>query len=152
VSDPISFDSQSPRYGLPLLFSGQSQKEFYVNEAHTIVDSLLHMAIEGSSAAPPASPTDGTNWLVATAATGDWVGQDGKLACRQAGAWIFVTAKDGLSVLNRTNGQILRFFGSWKSASAVAGPSGGTTIDSEARAAINQIVLALRAAGVLTAS
>jgi len=42
MTDPITFDSTSPRFGLPLLFSGQVQKEVYLNEALSRLDGLTH--------------------------------------------------------------------------------------------------------------
>lgn len=152
MSDPISFDAASPRYGLPLLFSGQSQKEVYVNEAYAITDALLHCAVEGIATTPPGSPVDGTNWLIGASPTGEWAGKANTLACRQAGGWVYVTPIDGLAVLNRATGQILRYFGGWQSADAISAPSGGTTVDTQARSAIDQIIAALRASGILTAS
>lgn len=149
MPDPLSFTSASPRFSLPFLFAGQAQKEFTVNEAHALTDALMHCAIEGEAATPPASPADGQNWLVAPSANGDWAGQTGKLACRQAGNWLFVTPRDGMLVLNRTTGQQMRHLGGWQVAAAPASPAGGTTIDAEARSAIVALIGALRTAGVL---
>ena len=148
MSDPIVYDSASPRFGLPFLFAGQAQKEAFVNEAHALTDALLHCAIEGEAAAPPASPTDGTSWLVGASPTGDWTGQAGKIACRQAGNWIFVPPRDGMRLLDRSNGQERRYNGGWAAPSAPADPTGGTTIDAEARTAIAALIAALRTAGV----
>ena len=85
MTDPISFTPATPRFALPLLFAGQSQKEFYVNEAHALTDALLHAACEGETADPPPAPIEGEAWLVASGAAGEWAGQDGKLASRQSG-------------------------------------------------------------------
>lgn len=150
--NPIAFASTSPRLKFPLLFAGQSQKEVFVNEALSIADALVHCAIEGSAITPPASPVEGTNWLISPGATGDWAGMDGKIACRQAGNWIFVNATDGMSLLNRANGQIMRYSGSWRAPALVVSPSGGTTVDSQARTAIAALIAALQTAGILPAS
>ena len=151
MSDPLAFTSTSARFGLPFLFSGQAQKEAFVNEAHAITDALLHCAIECEASIPPTAPTDGTCWLVAAAPTGDWQGQAGKIACRQAGNWLFVPPRDGLRVLNRQSGQEIRFAGTWLSAARPADPGGGTTIDAEARSAIVNLINALATAGILPA-
>ena len=126
MSDPFLFDTTCPRFGLPLLFAGQAQKEAFVNEAHSLADALMHCAIEGIAAAPPVTPADGENWLVATG--------------------------DGLRVLNRATGQDLRFRASWQTPAAPIAPTGGTTIDTQARAAIVELIAALRQAGVLPES
>ena len=148
MSDPFLFDSTSPRYGLPLLFAGQSQKEVFVNEAHALTDSLLHCAIEGEASAPPPAPIEGEAWLVGAAPGGDWTGQAGRLACRQGGNWLFVTPRDGLRLLDRSTGQERRFFGSWRFPAAPLEPIGGSTVDAEARAVIVQLIAALKDAGV----
>ena len=152
MSQPITFDASSPRFALPLLFAGQAQKEVFVNEAHALTDALLHCSIEGTVSDPPASPADGENWLVGTAATEEWAGQDGSLACRQGGSWLFVAARDGMQLFDRSTGQTLLYNGGWNAPVAPASPSGGTTVDSEARAAIDAVIVALRAAGILPAS
>jgi hypothetical protein len=149
MSDPLTFDSTTPRFLLPLLFSGQAQKEFTVNEALVLTDALLHCAVEGEADDPPAIPADGTAWLVGTAPTGEWAGQAGRIACRQLGNWLFVTPRDGLKVLDRSNDQEVRFSGTWRSPGAPAAPTGGATVDSEARDALADLIAALIEAGVL---
>lgn len=148
MSDPYLFDIASPRFGLPLLFAGQAQKEVFVNEAHTIVDALLHCAIEGEADAPPPTPADGEGWLVGLSATGDWEGHGGTIAFRQAGNWLFVPPRDGMRLLDRSTGQERRFLGEWKIPSAAAEPTGGTIVDAQARVAISQLIAALRVAGI----
>jgi hypothetical protein len=152
MSDPVTFTSVTPRHALPLLFAGQAQKELTVNEAHALADALLHPAIEGEAANPPATPEEGECWLVGTGATGDWAGEDGNLACREAGNWLFVTPRDGITVLDRSSGQQIRFLGGWQRAEAPAKPTGGLLADAQARAAITELIEALRVAGVFASA
>lgn len=151
MTDPLAFASATPRYGLPLLFSGQAGKEFYVNEAHAIADALIHCAVEDVAEAPPATPGEGECWLVGAVPTGAWAGQAGKLACRQLDNWLFVTPRDGLAVLNRATGQTLRYKAGWAAPAAPAAPVGGAVIDSQARAALAGLVSALTEAGIFAA-
>ncbi len=129
--------------------AGQSQKEFFVNEAHSLADMLLHPVIEGEANDPPATPTDGECWLVGSTPTGDWVSQAGDIACNQGGTWVFVTPQDGLVLFDKTSGQSRRYLGGWISATGVTDPTGGTIVDAEARTAITELVAALVAAGIL---
>ena len=47
----------TPRWGLPLLFAGQAQKEIFHNEALMLVDALLHGRVESADlGAPPTDP------------------------------------------------------------------------------------------------
>ena len=148
MTDPFLFDSTSPRFGLPLLFAGQAQKEAFVNEAHALIDALVHCAIEGEASVPPSSPVDGENWLIGASATGDWSGHSGELACRQAGNWLFVNPRDGMRLLDRSTGQERRYLGEWRIAEEALEPTGGSIVDAEARAAILQIIAALKVAGI----
>lgn len=152
MSDPIAFTSASPRFGLPLLFSGQAQKELFVNEAHALTDALLHPAIEGEADDPPAAPIEGESWLVGGSPTGAWTDHAGDLACYQTGGWVFAVPRDGLRVLDRATGQDIRYRGGWQRPARPAEPAGGSTVDSEARAAIASLINALVAAGALADS
>ena len=152
MSDPIVFASATPRLGLPLLFAGQAQKEFFVNEAHALLDALLHAAIEGESDAPPAMPEEGECWLVGAAPTGEWTDQAGRLATFQGGGWLFIQPRDGLRLLERSTGQAIHYRDGWQRPATPAAPSGGATIDSEARAAIAELVDILVASAILPQS
>ncbi|MFC0589986.1 DUF2793 domain-containing protein [Novosphingobium aquiterrae] len=130
--------------------SGQAQKELFVNEAVSRLDALVHLAIEGERPDPPATPVDGQAWLIGAGATGDWSGRSGQIAARQGGSWQFFVGCDGMRALNRTTGQDLRYRNGWTSVPKPSSPSGGTTVDAEARAAVVQILAALSAAGITT--
>lgn len=149
MSDPLTFENSSPRFSLPFLYVGQAQKEFYVNEAMALTDAIMHCAIEGTSANPPATPVNGQAWHIASNATGDWSGKSGQIASWQSGAWTYITPRDGMRIFNRATGQSWLYFSEWKAPQEVALPSGGGNVDSEARATLNQLVAALKLAGIL---
>jgi hypothetical protein len=148
MSDPL-FQDRTPRLALPLLFAGQSQRESFVNEALARLDALVHCAIEAQLSAPPAAPEDGKCWLVGPNASGAWTGQDGTIACLQQGQWLFQQPGDGLRLLNKATGQHLHHLGTWRAAARPVLPTGGSTIDNQARAVIAALVDALVTAGIL---
>jgi hypothetical protein len=129
--------------------AGQAQKEFYVNEAHALLDGLLHPAIQGEANETPATPGDGDTWLVGEQPVGDWQGHAGELALRQSDNRLFASPNPGMRIFDQSTGQDRRFDGSWTSADPVAEPDGGTSVDTEARAAIAQLIAALVSAGIL---
>lgn len=149
MPDPVTFTSASARYLIPYLFSGQTQKELFVNEAHALVDTLLHPAIAGTADAPPATPADGECWLVGEAPTGPWADHAGALAAFQAGAWTYTAPRDGLSALEIPTGQRIVYRGGWQRPETPVAPTGGATVDAEARAAIAALVEALIVGGIL---
>ena len=153
MPDPISFTSLSPRLALPLIFAGQTQKEFTVNEALARIDALLHPAIEGESGTPPLSPGEGECWLVGGSPDGAWTGHAGEFACFSLGTWLLAEPCDGMQVMNRATGQFrLRRYCGWASAGTPAAPSGGATVDAEARGAIAGLIAALSDSGILPAA
>lgn len=151
MTDPLSFSSTSPRFALPLLFAGQSQKEVTVNEALLTADVLLHPAIEAVVTTPPAAPASGQCWLVGASAIGAFAGKSGQIASWSEGGWRFVAPRQGMRAYDIA-ATAYRYFagGNWQLAVAPAAPSGGTVIDNEARTAIGNLIATLRAAGVLS--
>jgi hypothetical protein len=149
MTDALVFSASSPRLGLPLLYAGQAQKEAFVNEANARLDASVHCAIEGSAATPPAAPVEGSSWLVTAPASGDWAGQEGSIAARQSGNWLFLLPFDGLQLFNRATQQFAHYAGGWKVAPGVPLPQDGTVIDQEARSTLANLVAALQTAGIL---
>jgi len=128
--------------------TGQAQKEFFVNEALSRIDALLHPAIAGTANVPPATPLAGECWLVGAAPSGAWAGYAGAIACFTAGSWLFTAPRDGMRVLDLPSGQVLFHRGGWQAVSAPASPTGGGVVDTQARAAIAALIAALSDAGV----
>ena len=160
----------SSRFGLPFIMPGQAQKEAYHNEALALVDAALHACVvEGPTDVVPADPAVGECWIVAPDAAGAWSGQAGRLASWTAGGWRFIGPVPGMAVWNVDAGYAMRWTGeAWSSGEwpvsaltiggqqvvgerleTVASPSGGTTIDAEARAAIDAVIVALRTHGLI---
>lgn len=162
--------TNSDRFALPLLQAGQAQKELTHNEALVLIDTLLHAQVESMTAStPPGGAVAGQCWVVAPAATGIWSGHDGQLACLTSGGWRFVIPRNGTRVLCTADGRgythdgtvwladAVRPDGVYISGSrvvaarqaAIADPTGGSVADAQSRAAIGQILLAMRTHGLI---
>lgn len=150
MTDPISFSSTSPRHALPMLFAGQSQKEVTVNEAVVAIDALLHPAIEAVVTSPPTAPANGQCWLVGTAATGVFAGQTDRIAAWSEGGWRFFVPREGMRAYDISSATYRVYAGgNWLVPATPTAPTGGSVIDSQARAAISAILTSLRAARLL---
>lgn len=152
MTEPITFTSQSPNFELPLLFAGQAQKEFFYNEAQLIIDALLHLSVEGTISTPPTEVEDGECWIVGTNAQSDWAGREQAVAVRHAGGWKFISPKDGMIAFDRSRGQRLHYDASWQGETPPDLPTGGSTIDHEARASIESLIASLQNIGLFAAS
>lgn len=145
---------RTPRLGAPYIRAAQAQKEVTHNGALNILDALVQTAVEDRDlAAPPLYPEAGSLWIVAAGAGGDWTGRDGEIAQWIGGAWIFHAPREGYQVWLKDEGVAARFDGAdWVAetpAAAIADPTGGTTVDAEARAALNALLAACRARGII---
>ena len=144
LSENMPFSNHTPRFGLPYLFAGQSQREFYVNETLARLDLLLHPVVEGTFVQPPEEATAGDVFLVDRDATGDWAGRDDSLAGWDGQQWTYAFPVEGLIVFDRTGGMKRSYRNGWSQPAPVTIPTGGETIDVEARLAIAELTEALR--------
>ena len=161
---------QTARFQIPLLAPGQAQKEFYHNEALEMIAALLCPVVEdGARAEPPTNPDIGACYLIASGASGAWLGKDGTIAFFTAGGWRFIAPIDGLSLRMRESGEALQWrAGGWEAGisrvqqvqidgqtvirgrqPAISEPAGGTVIDSESRAVLAAVLDALRTHGLI---
>ena len=148
MTTPNSFTSTTPRHALPFLFPGQAQREFFVNESLARIDMLLHPSVKGEAATPPADPAEGDCYVVASAAEGDWAGRDHQLAGWTGGGWSFAEPREGMVVRDESAASSLIYAGAWIRPAPPSEPSGGSTVDAEARAAIGEVVAILRQYGL----
>jgi hypothetical protein len=157
------------RLALPFILPGQAQKELYHNEALARIDLALHAYVEGELSSPPSNPDEGHCWLVGSAASGAWSGREKMIAGWTSGGWRFLAPVPGMSVLEKSSGSRLQWLGAWWSSGEVAGtefvvggkkvvgarqpavpsPSGGTTIDEQARAALAALTAAIKSHGLI---
>lgn len=149
MTQPIALSGNTPRLDLPFLFPGQAQKEFTVNEALARIDALLHPVVAGEADAVPQNPRAGECWVVGESATGLFSEHGGKLAYFDGSQWTFIDPVPGMVVFDRSTSLLRGFSDGWSSPAMVAAPSGGTTVDTEAREAIVAIMQALEGLSML---
>ncbi|WP_421704857.1 DUF2793 domain-containing protein [Aliiroseovarius sp.] len=86
----------SAKLSLPYLQASQAQKHVTHNEALRILDSVVQLSvIAADQTDPPATPADGDRYLLPAGATGDWAGEDGKIAVWNDAAWSFLAPNSG---------------------------------------------------------
>jgi hypothetical protein len=160
----------TPRLGLALLSAGQAQKEFFHNEALHALDLLVAAAVEEPPrASPPTSPALGATYIVATSPSGAWAGYRNNVAGFTSGGWRYLPPFDGMSAYLKSDGSFAVYRGgTWElglvrgsafvvdgqqivghRAAVIGDPIGGSTIDTQARAAIVQLLGALRQHGLI---
>lgn len=152
MATPIAFPSTTEHYSLPLLFSGQAQKEISLNQSITLIDSLLLKSVEESISTPPVDAREGSVFRITATATGDWQGYEDALAIRIGSNWHFTSPSEGLAIFDKSAGVLLHFNSSWKQAQEPTAAVGGDVIDVEARQMISELVYELRQIGLLQAS
>lgn len=163
-------DDDTARLALPLLASGQAQKDVWHNEALALLDIAVQAAVEEVGRdTPPAVPARGQCWIVGTAPAGAWADHAAAIAGWTGGGWRFVAARPGLRAWDAGSGQEVVHDGTrWvrgvvraarllvdgqqvigARGAAVPAPSGGAIIDSEARTCLAGLLNILRDHGLI---
>ncbi|WP_341789745.1 DUF2793 domain-containing protein [Rickettsia endosymbiont of Polydrusus tereticollis] len=80
------------RLKLPLIHSGQAQKEITHNEALNMLDVLVNSVIhEVYITSPPDSPRSGQLYIIGQNATEEFANHPNKIAQRLDNSWRFIT-------------------------------------------------------------
>ena len=88
--------SDTTQLKLPLLQASQAQKHVTVNEALSIIDSVVQLGVlDASLSAPPALPQEGDRYIVAASPTGTWSGKAKTVAVWALGTWAFLEPSEG---------------------------------------------------------
>lgn len=135
-----------------------------------LADVLIHAsALSATLSEPPVSPLSGECWIVGDTPSGAWAGQSGALACWSEGGWRFIAPMAGMRVRVEDEGlDYLHDGEGWSKGAlrpdglyisdvrivgarepAISPPSGGTVLDSEARAAILAILNVMENHGLI---
>jgi hypothetical protein len=162
--------NRTPGLNLPYITPGQVQKDLRYNDALQSIDVLLTPAVETVPMnEPPANAAAGQCYIVGPEPSGVWQGKSNTLASYAESGWRFVNCPSGTSVFIRSEGVFATFAGGiWElgairgsqllidgqkvvgaRGAAIADPTGGSTIDAEARGALDQILAALRGHGLI---
>ena len=144
---PIDFAAGTTRFGIPYLFPAQAQKEFFVNAANSLLDVLLHANVLGIADLPPSDPAESEGWIVGSSPEDIWTGRENTLAFWIEGGWRHVSPVPGMRVFDHSTGRSVYFDGAWFTTEAPDAPTGGATIDEEARTTISEIIEILRSNG-----
>lgn len=162
--------SATPRLGLPFLSVAQAQKEAFHNEALQTLDVLVGASVkEPPRASSPTSPALGDCYIVAASASGSWAGKQQCVAAYSSGGWRFASPVEGLRAYVQSSDLWAEYrAGNWEigvvrcsnvtingqqvvgsRGSPIGSPSGGSTVDTQARAAIDLILTAMRQHGLI---
>lgn len=88
--------TDTPRLSLPLLAAGQAQKHVTHNDALIRLDGLIHLTVDSRTlAAPPASPTALSAYIVPAGGSGAFAGRTDQIALFEDGGWTFLVPRAG---------------------------------------------------------
>ena len=98
----------TPILGLTEVANAQSQPHVPINVAIRALEIFSQIVVTSILDTPPGSPSDGDAYIVDDGASGDWAGQDGKIAYYSSG-WLFLTPRLGWKAFNLDDGAEWRY-------------------------------------------
>lgn len=101
----------TPNLALPYILPSQAMKHVTHNEALQILDAATNSLIAGAFASPPATPVEGSLYIVASGASGPWSGKEGRIAFFVDGGWIFLQPRAGWRAFFAADGKTRIFDG-----------------------------------------
>jgi hypothetical protein len=115
--------TDTPHLGLPLIAASQSQKHVTHNQAIVVLDAIVMLSVVDSThTAPPASPSEGDRYKVASGATGAWAAWDLNIALYTSGQWVKLVPKKGWLCFDEATGALTVWTGSsWTDLAAAGG-------------------------------
>jgi hypothetical protein len=118
---------QSPSLGFELLTSNQDSKHVTVNASALILEAVSIGVVVDQLNTPPGAPTSGQLYVVGTAGTGAFLGQNNKLALYDSTTWYFYSPKTNQTLYNTALASYVRFNGSAWASVSLGGSSSPTT-------------------------
>jgi hypothetical protein len=119
--------TDTPNLALPYILAAQAQKHVTHNEALRALDCLVQLCVVSRSLTePPASPDEGSRYIVGSGGSDAWAGQDGNVAAFQDGAWAFYSPRDGWLAWVMSEGALIVYEdGAWSALPGSGGEGGG---------------------------
>jgi hypothetical protein len=122
--------TDTPRLGLPAIEAAQAQKHVTHNEALTLLDALVHLAVLSRTlTVPPPSPAEGDCYIPAAGASGAWTGFDLQLMVFAGGGWMRLVPRPGMKAWIVSERLTVTFEdGVWRDGVALTGHGGRITL------------------------
>lgn len=117
--------SETTLLGLPLVQPSQAQKHVTVNEAMTVLDTIVQLSVKDSVLnVPPSLPAEGDRYIVGPAPTGSWSGMARQIAAWTNGAWVFFSPGEGWIAWDGTASEALVYVATdWQSLTSGSFPN-----------------------------
>jgi hypothetical protein len=115
--------TDTPNLGLPLIETAQAQKHVTHNEALALLDTLVQLSVASRAlTAPPASPVEGSRYIVKATGTGAFTGKENQIAQYSGGGWVFFSPRTGWLAYVADESKLLAWDGSaWVAAVSSSG-------------------------------